>query len=100
MSLDTKVGEYMDERSAGGTRGYSVQWPIWNAVMGAWTMEDGKITQVQLYPVELGMKKSRGQKGLPVMNKSEETLSYLQELSAPFGTKIEIENGVGYIRMK
>ncbi len=100
MPVDTKVGAYMDDRSANGTKGYCVQWPIWNAVMAAWTMEEDKVTEVQLYPVELGMKQSRGLKGVPVMNDSVETLEYLQELCKPYGTQIEIENGVGYIRVK
>ena len=95
---DMKVGEYMDRRSKLGTAGYGTLWEIWNAVMAAWTMEDGKITEVQLYPVTLNMEKSRSQKGRPVMNKSEKILKYLAELSAPYGTKIEIEDGVGYIR--
>ena len=100
MSLDTKVGAYMNDRSKNGTVGYCVQWPIWNAVMAAWTMEDGKLTQVQLYPVELGMDQPRGQKGVPVMNKSQETLEYLQKLCKPYGTQIRIEDGVGYIDVK
>jgi hypothetical protein len=90
---DMKVGEYMDRRSKFGTAGYGTLWEIWNAVMAAWTMEDGKITEVQLYPVTLNMEKSRSQKGRPVMNKSEKILKYLAELSAPYGTKIEIEDG-------
>lgn len=99
MPVDTKVGAYMDDRSQNGTRGYCVQWPIWNAVMAGWTMEGGKITEVQLYPVELGMAKTRGQRGVPVMNDSTETLEYLQKLCKPFGTEIEIKDGVGYIPM-
>ena len=97
LPLTMKVGEYMDERSAGGTKGYCVQWPIWNAVLPSWDMEDGKITQLRFYPIELGMDKPRSQKGVPVMNGSEETLRYLQELSAPFGTRIRIEKGIGYL---
>ena len=93
-----KVGEYMDRRSKNGTAGYGTLWEIWNSVMAAWTMEDGKITEVQLYPVTLNMEKSRAQKGKPVMNKSEKTLNYLAELSKPYGTEIEIVDGVGYIR--
>ena len=93
-----KVGEYMDLRSKNGTAGYGTLWEIWNSVMAAWTMEDGKITEVQLYPVTLNMEKSRAQKGKPVMNKSEKTLNYLAELSKPYGTEIEIVDGVGYIR--
>ena len=99
-SPEMKVGEYMDLRSKNGTAGYGTLPEVWNSVMAAWAMEDGKITAVQLYPVTLNMEKSRSQKGRPVMNKSEKTLQYLAELSAPYGTKIEIEDGVGYIRFR
>jgi len=95
---DMKVGEYMNRRSKNGTVGYGVLPEIWNAVMAAWEMEDGKLTGVQLYPVTLGQEKKRSQKGRPVMNKSEETLQYLAKLSEPYGTKIDIVDGVGYIR--
>ena len=97
-TTDMKVGEYMTRRSKDGTVGYGVLPEIWNAVMAAWEMEDGKITGVQLYPVTLGQEKKRSQKGRPVMNKSEETLQYLAKLSEPYGTKIDIVDGVGYIR--
>lgn len=99
MPLDTKVGAYMDDRSCNGTKGYCVQWPIWNAVMPAWTMEDGKITEIKLYPIELGMDKPRSQKGVPVMNHSHETLEYLQKISRCYNTKIDIADGVGTIRL-
>lgn len=99
MPLDTKVGAYMDDRSCNGTKGYCVQWPIWNAVMPAWTMEDGKITEIKLYPIELGMDKPRSQKGVPVLNGSHETLEYLQKISTCYGTKIHIADGVGTISL-
>lgn len=95
--IHTKVGAYMSDRSKNDTVGYNVQWPIWNSILFGWTMEDGKITQVQLYPIELGMEKCRSQKGVPVLNGSEKTLAYLEEISAKYGTKVRIENGVGYI---
>lgn len=93
----TKVGAYMLDRSKNGTVGYAVQWPIWNSLLFGWTMEDGKITQVQLYPIELGMDEPRWKKGLPRLNGSEKTLKYLEEISAKYGTRIRIEDGVGYI---
>lgn len=95
--VNTKVGAYMSDRSKNDTVGYNVQWPIWNSILFGWTMEDGRITQLQLYPIELGMEKKRSQKGVPVLNGSEKTLAYLEEISAKYGTKIRIENGVGYI---
>ena len=100
MPVDTKVGAYMDRRSNNGTTGYGVMPEIWNAVLPSWTMVDGKITEVKLYPIELGQKLPRCQKGCPVLNGSEETLQYLADLSKPYGTDIEIRDGVGYVVLK
>ena len=97
MPLDTKVGAYMDQRSKNGTQGYCVQEWIWKSVMAGFTMEDGRITQVQLHPVELGQQKTRGQKGKPVLTHDENTLTYLADLSSPYGTTIRVEDGMGYI---
>ena len=63
-------------------------------------MENGKITEVKLYPIELGQKLARCQKGCPVLNGSEETLQYLADLSKPYGTQIQIKDGVGYVVLK
>lgn len=100
LPVDTKVGAFMDYRSNNGTTGYGVLPEIWNAVMPSWTMEDGKITEVKLYPIELGQKLARCQKGCPVLSGSEETLQYLADLSKPYGTEIEIKDGVGYVVLK
>ena len=97
MPIDTKVGAYMSVRSKNDTVGYGMVPEIWKAVMAAWTMEDGKVTQIQLYPIDLQREKKRSQKGVPIMDHDEKTLEYLQSLSDPYGTKIRIENGVGYI---
>ena len=100
MSLDTKVGAYMDERSKNGTAGYGILPEIWFSVLGGFTMEDGKVTQVQLYPISLGMELPRSQKGVPVLSGDEKVLAYLQKLSAPYGTKIHIKDGVGTIQVE
>ncbi len=98
MPLDTKVGAYMDNRSKNGTAGYGTQPEIWFSVLAGWTMEEGAVTEVRLYPVSLGMDKARSQKGVPVLTGDEEVLRYLARLSAPYGTEIAVENGVGVIR--
>ena len=79
--------------------GFPVMPNIWRAVMAGWTIEDGKVTDVTLYPIDLGMKASRSQRGLPRLSGDKDTLCYLQSLSAPFGTTIEIKDGVGTIRL-
>lgn len=100
LPLDTKVGAYMDDRSKMGIVGYGVLPEIWFSVMAAWDMEDGKTTEIRLYPISLGMERVRSQKGVPVMTGDEKVLEYLAELSAPYGTAMEIRDGVGYIRLK
>ena len=97
MPLDTKVGAYMDARSKNGTAGYGVLPQIWFSVMAGWEMEDGEVKGISLYPISLGMERVRSQKGVPVMTGDEEVLKYLASLSEPYGTRIEIRNGVGHI---
>lgn len=99
MSTETKVGAYMDQRSANGTRGFPVMPEIWKAVIPSWIVEDGKITEVKLHPIDLGMEKSRGTRGRPALSRSQETLEYLAKLSEPYGVSIDIEEGVGTIRL-
>lgn len=100
MPLDMKVGAYMDARSKNGTAGYGVLPEIWEAVLAGWTMEEGEVTQIQLYPIDLGMGRKRSQKGVPVMSGNERVLEYLAGLSRPYGTEIEIRDGVGYISVR
>lgn len=99
MPVDTKVGAYMDKRSKNGTMGYPTQENIWRSVMAGWTVEDGKVTQIQLYPISLGMNAPRSHRGEPVLVYDSSVLEYLAELSKPFGTAISIENNVGYINL-
>lgn len=99
MPVDTKVGAYMDKRSKNGTVGYPTQENIWRSVMAGWTVEDGRVTQMQLYPISLGMNAPRSQRGVPVLAHDSGVLAYLAELSKPFGTVIRIENNVGYIEL-
>ena len=85
--------------SKNGTAGYGVLPEIWLSVMAGWTMEDGHLTEIKLYPISLGMTEKRPQKGVPVLTGDENVLSYLAELSKPYGTEMEIKDGVGTIRL-
>ena len=97
MPHDTFVGAYMNQRSADGTSGYCVLENIWRSVMAAFTAEDGKVTQIQLYPIDMRMGAPRSKMGIPHLAENDAVLKYLAELSEPFGTKITIRDNVGYI---
>lgn len=99
LSQDTRVGEYMNNRSKNGTVGYPAMPDIWRAFAAGWTLEDGRITEMKLYPIELGMHASRAQRGWPRLSRSVETLEKIRELSAELNTKVEIRDGVGYVTL-
>lgn len=66
--------------------------------------EHGKLTEVRLYPVDLGgAHRPISQMGIPLTPPPAEAQSILrdmQQYSQPFGTKISIENNVGVIRVR
>lgn len=96
MQIDTR-GAYIDKRSRNGTAGYPTQENIWRSVLISWTAEDREITQIQLYPISLGMSAPRSQRGVHVLTNDSAILEYPTKLSKPLGTTIRIENNVGYI---
>ena len=96
MAHDTFVGKYMNNRSKNGTRGYCVLENIWRSVMAGFTAEDGKITQIQLYPIDMRMGALRSKMGIPHLS-DDKVLHYLAELSAPFGTKLNIKDNIATI---
>jgi len=66
--------------------------------------ENGRLVEVRVYPADLGQDYTRpfSRLGVPMTPSPEmaqRVLEKLQRLSKPFGTKIDIENGVGVIRI-
>jgi poly-gamma-glutamate capsule biosynthesis protein CapA/YwtB (metallophosphatase superfamily) len=65
--------------------------------------EGGKLTEVRIYPVDLGgRRRPMSQLGIPMTPSPEDAqriLKEMQEFSKPFGTTIAIENNVGVIRI-
>ena len=101
MSNISMVGEGMDNRSKNGTIGLGVNKDVWRSVVAQWDVEDGKITSLKLHPIHLGdMDMPRYRKGLPAFAEDDEMLLHLAELSAPFGTEIEIVDHIGVVKLK
>jgi len=63
--------------------------------------ENGKLSKISIYPAR-HLKDSEDNKGLPGIETGQEAeliISYLQELSTPFGTKINLIDGIGVINL-
>jgi hypothetical protein len=66
--------------------------------------EEGKLVEVRLYPVDLGVGKTRPFSKMsiaktPPPKLAAEILADVQRYSAPFGTKINVVDGVGVIKV-
>jgi poly-gamma-glutamate synthesis protein (capsule biosynthesis protein) len=75
---------------------------LYESVIAVSRYVGGNVAEIKLYPIDLGVSvqgAARGVPGLadPVVGKR--VLERLQRLSAPFGTKVTIENGIGIIRI-
>ena len=87
---NASVKEYMMARSKNGTSGYIVQPNIWRAAMASLTIEDGKVTDITLYPISVGLDTKTKQVAFPTLSHSKDTLDYIAKLSKPFGTEIDV----------
>jgi poly-gamma-glutamate capsule biosynthesis protein CapA/YwtB (metallophosphatase superfamily) len=74
---------------------------VFQTIVATCRWEKGRVAEVRLYPVDLGYGERLTASGTPRLASPElgrEILSRLQRISKPYGTRIEIERGVGVIR--
>ncbi|WP_048600242.1 CapA family protein [Rubeoparvulum massiliense] len=100
LGHEDTIADAFDTRSDHGKKGLGTNRLCFESLVPFWTMEDGELKEITLYPIELGFGLPRYRMGWPQITKNEEILKHFQELSEPYGTKIEIKDGVGKIVLK
>jgi len=100
---DALAGEIYDARfrvDDGGrpTTGFPTGSQWYESVVATATFEGDELVEMRFHPIELGWKAPRSQRGTPRLAPPElarKIIDRLAELSAPFGTVIRYEDGVG-----
>lgn len=73
----------------------------WESVVAVATAEEsGRIREVRLFPIDLGADRSAGERGEPSLagpTRAAVVLARLVRLSAPYGTRIAVQDGVGLV---
>ena len=92
-------------RGQGGTfRGDRNSNPLkYESIVAVSEFAGGRLSQVRLYPTDLGHGERMARRGVPRLASPEvarRVLDRLRKLSEPFGTTIDIEDGVGIIRLQ
>ena len=95
---DARSGrEHLDEWKGFGEEPFR-----WRNAVATVTFKAKQLEEIRLYPIDLGFKRPRSQRGRPVLAQGEvahRVLDLFQRLSLPFGTRVDIQEGVGVIRV-
>ena len=102
LGADATPGDWGWTRSGGAEYGFAADPVFYRSAIPVCTYENGDLKEIRIYPIDLGFRKSMGQRGRPVLADepvAQQVLRWLQEVSAPYGTEISIEENVGVIRL-
>lgn len=100
-SQTARPDQYVAARDGSGDRLGMTQRQYYESVIAEMEFMGGELTSLIFHPVELGLEMSPGRRGVPrlaVGDQASEILGRLAGLSAPFGLKLEIDNGQAHAR--
>ncbi len=106
IPLDRLASEIYDRRfrvdeDGNPTTGFPTGSEWYESVVAVVTFEGTEASEIRFYPIELGWKEPRSQRGTPRIAPAElgrRIIEHLAALSEPFGTEITYEGGIGVWR--
>ncbi len=96
------VGDFNDKRSNNDTIGFPADERIWESVIAVPRFSGKQLSELKLYPITLGYKKPRAQRGWPMLAAPERAKKIIDDVvtfSAPYGTAIDFKGGAGVVRI-
>ena len=95
LTSDETVHALLKKRSANFTRGLMEDQKMLETVIPYWeTDENNKLTKLELLPVTIMKDGNKAERGLPALSTDLSFIDRLAEMSAPYGTKIYMKDGV------
>lgn len=100
LTSDAPMNELYRRRSKDYTRGLLTDRRMLESVIPYFEMEDGKLTKLELYPIEMGFDEPRYRTGNPRFSKDHGIIERLAEMSREYGTIItEDDRGYGIVKL-
>lgn len=96
-------GDWSVARSGGGKYGFAADEIFYDSVLVVCNYDHNGLREVRLYPVDLGFGCTMSQRGRPMLAEkkvAQKILTWLQEVSAPYGTDIKVDGAVGTIQLQ
>ena len=97
------MADFNTSRYRNETTGFPANPEIWESVVARPTFSDGELKELALHPITLGFGAPAWVRGRPMLARgdlAEKILNDLIARSAPYGTEIEVREGVGYVRVR
>jgi poly-gamma-glutamate capsule biosynthesis protein CapA/YwtB (metallophosphatase superfamily) len=106
IPMDNLASEIFDRRfrvdeDGNPTTGFPTGSQWYESVVAVSAFEGDEVVEILFYPIELGWKAPRSQRGTPRIAPEalgRKIIEHLAELSAPFGTRIDYQDGIGVWR--
>ena len=100
LTSDDPICEVYRKRSHNYTVGLLTDRRMLEAVVPYFEMEDGKLTHLELLPIELGFDEPRYRKGNPRICTDRGILERYAKMSEPYGTKMKINSdGIAVVEL-
>ena len=100
LTSDDPLCEVYRKRSRNYTCGLLTDHRMLEAVIPYFEMEDGKLTHLELLPIELGFDEPRYRSGDPRVCTDRGIIERYAQMSAPYGTKIHMNaDGIGVVEL-
>jgi poly-gamma-glutamate synthesis protein (capsule biosynthesis protein) len=92
--------DFVQSRYAGDTRGHTADPSQWEQVFAVCDFAGDELRELRLYPIELGFRKPRSQRGRPAIVQgapAERIIGRVRSLSSRYGTRVELRDGIGVV---
>lgn len=103
LGTDDHVADFNAARYRNETTGFPANREIWESVVAMPTFRGGELVEVALHPITLGFGEPAWVRGRPMLARGELGSKILEDLrvrSEPYGTRIEVRDGVGYVLVR
>lgn len=100
LDLRATPSDFLDARTAGGKKGHPAERAYWENMFAVCEFAAGKLQEIKIYPIDQGFGRPRSQRGRPVLAEgevAERVLARVARLSARYGTRVSVRDGIGAI---
>ena len=102
LGPDATPSDFIDARTNNGKKGHPADPAFWENFAAQCVFSKGKLSEIRIHPVNQGYGLPRSQRGRPVLASGKVAKSVLDRVTRvckQYGTKVEVKNGIGVIRV-